>query len=144
MDATDPLIVPLKDARALGNRRVGGKAEKLAALIACGYRVPRGICITTEAYRRFVTDSALNERIRMELGRKPLSSMRWEEVWDAALRIRTAFLQTPVAPDVAHEIAVSCRALSEQPLVVRSSAPDEDSAQRSYAGLHESVIGGSA
>ena len=102
MDATVPLIVPLKNARALGNSRVGGKAEKLADLIAYGYRVPRGVCITTEAYRRFVTDRALNERIRMELGRKPLSSMRWEEIWDAALRIRAAFLQTPIAPSHCH------------------------------------------
>jgi phosphoenolpyruvate synthase/pyruvate phosphate dikinase len=83
MDATGPLIVPLEGARALDNKRVGGKAAKLADLIAYGYRVPRGFCATTDAYRRFVADRALNDRIRMELGRKPLSSMRWEEIWDA-------------------------------------------------------------
>ncbi len=27
----------------------------------------------------------------MELGRKPLEEMRWEEIWDAALRIRSLF-----------------------------------------------------
>jgi len=120
MDATVPLAVPLTGASVLGSRRVGGKAAKLSELIASGYRVPRGFCITTEAYRRFVVDDALNSRIEMELGRKALSSMRWEEIWDAALRIRAAFLQTPLPSDVAREIAAGCRALTEQPLVVRS------------------------
>ena len=38
----------------------------------------------------------LNSIINNELGRKPLESMRWEEVWDAALRIRTNFLKKPI------------------------------------------------
>jgi len=141
MGATLPLVVSLRDAGALGNQSVGGKAEKLSDLIAFGYRVPQGFCITTEAYRRFVDDGALNDVIAMELGRKSPSSMRWEEIWDAALRIRSAFLQTLLPSDVAREIVAGCRALTKQSLVVRSSAPLEDSAQRSYAGLHESVIG---
>ena len=141
MDPTSALVVPLSDARALGNRRVGGKAAKLSDLIALDYPVPRGFCITTEAYRRFVQKGALNDLIAMELGRKPLSSMRWEEIWDSALRIRAAFIKTPVPSDLAEEIVAACRAFTEERLVVRSSAPEEDSAQRSYAGLHESVIG---
>jgi pyruvate,water dikinase len=32
----------------------------------------------------------------MELGRKPLDAMRWEELWDAALRIRSAFLRARI------------------------------------------------
>jgi len=141
MDTTIALVVPLRDARALGSRRVGGKAAKLSDLIAQEYPVPRGFCITTEAYRRFVEKGALNDLIAMELGRKPLSSMRWEEIWDSALRIRAAFIKTPVPSDLAEEIVAACRAFTEERLVVRSSAPEEDSAQRSYAGLHESVIG---
>jgi phosphoenolpyruvate synthase/pyruvate phosphate dikinase len=141
MGATAPLVVPLQDARTLANQSVRGKAKKLSELTAFGYQVPRGFCITTEAYRRFVEDGALNDVIAMELGRKPLSSMRWEEIWDAALRIRAAFLHTPLPSDVAQGIVAGCRALTEQPLVVRSSAPQEDSTQRSYAGLHESIVG---
>ena len=141
MDPASALVVPLSDASALGNSRVGGKAAKLSNLIAFEYRVPRGFCITTEAYRRFVEKGALSDLIAMELGRKPLSSMRWEEIWDSALRIRAAFLKAPVPSDLAREIVAACGALTEDRLVVRSSAPEEDSAQRSYAGLHESVVG---
>jgi pyruvate,water dikinase len=141
MDPASALVVPLRGARALGNERVGGKAAKLSDLIALDYPVPRGFCIATDAYRRFVEKSALNDLIASELGRKPLSSMRWEEIWDSALRIRAAFLKAPVPSGLAREIVAACRALTEERLVVRSSAPEEDSAQRSYAGLHESVLG---
>jgi pyruvate,water dikinase len=108
-----PLVAPLRDARTLGNQSVGGKAKKLSELIGFGYRVPRGFCITTEAYRRFVADGALNSRIEMELGRKALSSMRWEEIWEAALRIRAAFLQIPLPSDVAQAIVAGCRGLDQ-------------------------------
>ena len=78
----------------------------------------------------------------MELGRKPFESMRWEEVWDTALRIRSAFLSAPVPPAIAEAIAAAVRKLGiEKPLAVRSSAPGEDSALRSFAGLHESSMG---
>jgi pyruvate,water dikinase len=78
----------------------------------------------------------------MELGRKPLESMRWEEIWDAALRIRSAFLARPVPPDLVREIEDALTELGEHKAVaVRSSAPGEDSASRSFAGLHESYVG---
>ena len=113
MGTAVPLIVPLAKAASLGGRWVGGKAAKLSRLIACGYRVPRGFCITTRAYRRFVEESGLDKRIAMEIGRKPMSSMRWEEIWDAALRIRTAFLRMPAPPDVSAELAEIKRIRSE-------------------------------
>ncbi len=141
MGATIPLVVPLADAVALGEQWVGGKAAKLSALVAAGYRVPGGFCLTIQAYRRFIEDGGLKKVIDMELGRKAMSSMRWEELWDAALRIRTAFLRTPLPPTVRDAIAATSRDLSGQPLAVRSSAVGEDSAERSYAGLHESVVG---
>ena len=79
----------------------------------------------------------------MELGRKPLDSMRWEELWDTALRIRSKFLATPVPRDVEQEVssALASLDLADVPCAVRSSAPGEDALGRSFAGLHESVVG---
>jgi pyruvate,water dikinase len=78
----------------------------------------------------------------MELGRKPLDAMRWEELWDAALRIRTAFLRAGIPDAIAGQIR---RALADYigdgAVAVRSSAPGEDSRQLSFAGLHESIVG---
>ena len=97
--------------------------------------------MSVRAYERFVDAAGLAATIRMELGRKPFPEMRWEEIWDAALRIRAAFLAARIPRDVEQAIADAYRALGPHPLVVRSSAPGEDGAARSHAGLHESLVG---
>jgi pyruvate,water dikinase len=78
----------------------------------------------------------------MELGRKSLDGMRWEEIWDAALRIRSEFLRAEIPGAVSEAIG---RALGDldtgSAVAVRSSAPGEDSRKVSFAGLHESVVG---
>jgi pyruvate,water dikinase len=68
------------DAASTGERWVGGKAATLSKLIASGYRVPKGFSLTTHAYHRFVEGGGLKDRIDMEIGRKPMSAMRWEEI----------------------------------------------------------------
>ncbi|MGD8627164.1 MAG: PEP/pyruvate-binding domain-containing protein, partial [Anaerolineae bacterium] len=142
MAAPSEWVVPLDEAAAQPERVLGGKAAKLAALAEAGFRVPPGFCIPTPAYEVFVAEARLGQAIRMELGRKPFESMRWEEIWDAALRIRSTFLAASIPPPVAQAIAAAVRALGRgKALAVRSSAPGEDSAQRSFAGLHESVVG---
>jgi len=106
------------------------------------FRVPNGFCITAAAYEHFLKEGNLVNVIRMELGRKPFEAMRWEEIWDAALRIRSAFLATPIPPAVAQEVGMAVAKLGADKVVaVRSSAPGEDSANRSFAGLHESFVG---
>jgi pyruvate,water dikinase len=121
---------------------VGGKAARLGSLIQAGFRVPRGFCITTRAYEQFIAEAGLSGRVAMELGRKSLDAMRWEELWDAALRIRSAFLRAGIPDAIAGQIR---RALADHvgdgAVAVRSSAPGEDSQQLSFAGLHESIVG---
>jgi pyruvate,water dikinase len=78
-------LIPLQDAAARDERLIGGKAAKLARMLQAGFRIPGGFCITTSAYEHFLTQGNLVDLVRMELGRKPLESMRWEEIWDAAL-----------------------------------------------------------
>ena len=135
-------VIPLEEAAGFEERSIGGKAAKLAQLAQAGFRVPGGFFITTRAYEYFVEEQDLARLIRMELGRKPFASMRWEEIWDVALRIRSAFLATPIPHDLAQAIVAAVEELgTAKPLAVRSSAPGEDSANRSFAGLHESVVG---
>ena len=67
--------------------------------------------------------------------------MRWEEIWDCATRIRNMFLTKPLPDDLAQEIhnGIGDR-FRGRTVAVRSSAPEEDDAQSSFAGLHESFI----
>ena len=118
----------------------GGKATALWRLQEAGLRLPATLCISTEAYKQFVNGS-IKEKIQLELHRKKFSDMRWEEVWDAALRIRNLFLRQNMEDKLAREISTAVEEnFSDNPLVVRSSAPEEDAAATSFAGLHESFV----
>ena len=66
LDAMDPEL----------RRLVGGKALALAELTRLRHLVPRGLCITTEAYESYVGQTGLREQMPMESGRKPLHEMR--------------------------------------------------------------------
>jgi len=135
-------LIPLADVDPGDESLVGGKAAKLARLRRAGYRVPDGFVVPTGAYAHFLASNNLDEIIRMELGRKPLDDMRWEELWDTALRIRSAFSAATVPAEIAEEIGAALDRLGTgRSLVVRSSAPGEDAEDVSFAGLHESVVG---
>ena len=122
--------------------RAGGKAVSLATLQRRGLRVPDGLCVLTAAYDRFVDAAGLRQAIILELGRKPFEDMRWEEVWDASLRIRNLFLRASLEAELAAvlEAALGRRFGDGRAAVVRSSAPAEDTAAASFAGLHESYV----
>ncbi|MCB2173924.1 hypothetical protein KQH41_01515 [bacterium] len=121
---------------------VGGKANRLAMLANHGYRVPPLLCLTTAAYDSFVGQAGLKERISLELNRKDLTDMRWEELWDAALRIKALFRATPFPSSLRTTVIDAVdRRFHGAPLVVRSSAPTEDTRDASFAGLHETVVG---
>jgi len=142
MDSGQPLLIPLEASAQWDDQLVGGKASKLSQLAGAGFGVPRGFCLTTRAYQRFANNAAIGATIRMELGRKPMDDMRWEEIWDAALRIRATFLSQPLDGALRDAIAQGLAGLDPSaPLAVRSSAVGEDAAGRSFAGLHESIIG---
>jgi pyruvate,water dikinase len=101
---------------------VGGKAAKLAALLRAGFTVPQGFCITTTAYEQFVAETGLATYVAMELGRKSLDSLRWEELWDAALRIRSQFLRAEIPAPISAEIGRALAAcVGDSAVAVRST-----------------------
>ena len=120
---------------------VGGKALTLATLIRGGITAPDGLCVATTVYKDFVRTTGLGTRIGLELGRLPLSEMRWEEIWDMALRIRNLFLNTPLPEHLKATLAATLEAhFGDRAVAVRSSSPQEDRAGSSFAGLHESYV----
>jgi pyruvate,water dikinase len=119
----------------------GGKCFSLATMLRHGLRVPNGICICLDIYRQFVTQTGLLDKIHFELHRKSFDDMRWEELWDAALRIRSMFTETQIPGQIVKQLGQAVRTqFGERPVVVRSSAVGEDSASVSFAGLHESYV----
>jgi phosphohistidine swiveling domain-containing protein len=135
------IILPLEKITPADRPLAGGKACSLARLAAAGFEVPDTLCITAEAYRRYLRSSGLPGRIALELARKPLEQMRWEEVYDSSLRIRHSFTLTPMPGALADELSAALTArFGGRGVAVRSSALAEDSALHSFAGLHESYL----
>jgi len=136
----EEIVIPLTETDRCLEKNAGGKGASLSRLIAHGFKVPAGYCLSTRAYRYFIETNEIDSAINIELGRKPLEKMRWEELWDSALRIRSMFLKSGM-PDIIAEAVKRQHSIMEEfsSFAVRSSAPGEDSAGLSFAGLHESI-----
>jgi pyruvate,water dikinase len=126
------LVLPLRKIDEQQRGQVGGKGFALAEMEKKGLRVPEAVCVTTGAYNEYVTKTGLRDQIILELYRKAFEDMRWEEIWDTSLRIRSLF-SARLAP------AIQSKFLGRT-VSVRSSAPGEDSSKTSFAGLHESYV----
>lgn len=137
----NPLCVDLTALSAADVPLVGGKASALGRLAGVGLPVPRGVCIATLAYEHYLDSTGIRQHLPLLLERKPFQEMRWEELWDLGLRIRSLFLNTPLPDVLAAEMSAALPSyLIENPVTVRSSAPAEDSAISSFAGLHDSFV----
>jgi len=93
---TSEIALSLQEIKTEDRPRVGGKGFALAVMARGGLQIPPALCITPEAYLEFVAATGIRETILLELGRKAFEDMRWEEIWDTSLRIRNAFLQSPL------------------------------------------------
>jgi rifampicin phosphotransferase len=134
-------LIPLDTIRPEDTPNVGGKAVSLARLSGFGYPVPDTLVIPVQVYQDYIARTGIRERILLELNRKEMGEMRWEEIWDASLRIRNMFLSVELPKDMDAPIRKILSAqFAEVPVVVRSSAPMEDSARASFAGRHESYV----
>jgi rifampicin phosphotransferase len=132
-----PLLLPLAACTQLS--LVGGKAAGLARLLAEGFSVPLGFCVTTEAY-----DHALR-----------VPNFSPAEQWQSALhssgverqrilsRCRTIIRNHDIV-ELTTEIVEQVRRLglaSPGLWAVRSSATNEDGAHTSFAGVYRTRLG---
>lgn len=141
MDARITYTIPISEAHGYPLKVVGGKTKNSSLCSKAGFRIPEGFAITTDAYFEFVRNNGIDKLIEMELSRKSELDLRWEEIWDAALRIRLAFTRGTLSPVIEEAIL---KTLSHWPegtkFAVRSSSPEEDAKDFSFAGVHESYV----
>ncbi len=137
-------MTPLLDIEgilAAGRQQTGTKAFHMAMLKENGLTVPRTWCVPASVYEGYLADTGLRDRIMVELNRKAFERMRWEEIWDVALRIRNFFLNTPLPASLENRLTRAlASACGDFPVAVRSSAPGEDEKASSFAGLHASFL----
>jgi pyruvate, water dikinase len=125
--------------------RVGGKnaslGEMLANLDALGVTVPDGFATTAAAYRDFMAQDGLADRIRDVLAGLDVEDV--EKLVETGAAIRQWIKETPLQPKLHDEIR---RAWDEMArgkdiaVAVRSSATAEDLPEASFAGQQETYL----
>jgi rifampicin phosphotransferase len=120
-----PSTVSLADATA-SVAMLGGKAASLVRLAAAGLPVPDGFVVTTAAYRTFLAEHRLEQRIAALL--------------DQPERIAQLFDEHPLPVALVEEILQAYADLGEPAVAVRSSATAEDLPDASFAGQQETYL----
>jgi pyruvate,water dikinase len=137
----DPLILSLGESH--DPSLVGGKAVGLAKLLAAGFAVPRGICVTTTLYRRCLATAGLDV---MELWKQTSTSSEMQRAQHRA-RIQGLILEQPWPAGFQTELERWLMNLTDGTSIrwaVRSSATNEDAAGISAAGLYRTALGQSS
>ena len=134
-------VIPLNHPDCGDANICGHKASSLNKLIARDIEVPEGICLSKDVYRNFIVHTGIREQILVELSRKNFQTMRWEELWDASLRIRNIFAKAVMPENLKKPIESAIgKYFPNMPVVIRSSSNFEDSPVASFAGIHESFV----
>ncbi|MGH6831288.1 MAG: PEP/pyruvate-binding domain-containing protein, partial [Methylocella sp.] len=122
---------------------VGGKnaslGEMIAKLTGTGVRVPPGFATTAGAFREFLADGGLDERIRAALDALDVDDVRALAKTGAA--IRQWILEAPFAQRLEQAVGAAYGELpGDAPVAVRSSATAEDLPEASFAGQQETYL----
>lgn len=128
-------IVPLNDATVL--ELVGGKAHNLCRVFELGLRVPDGFVVTTQAFEAHLEENDLAVKIHA-LAQRKIGQLSSQEV---SARIHNLIVNTPLSQELRDLFRSAAEGLLQGgPVVVRSSAVGEDSAQASFAGQLDSFL----
>ena len=125
---------------------VGGKnaslGEMISQLSTLGVNVPDGFATTADAFRTFLAQQKLDEKIHRRL--ETLDTDNVDDLRDAGTEIRQWIIDTPFPEDLLAEVSDAYQTLqSNNPdvtVAVRSSATAEDLPDASFAGQQETYL----
>lgn len=140
-------IVPFASIGSKDILRVGGKNASLGEMIQHlspkGIQVPDGFATTAEAYRFFLKENDLEDKLRIELAR--LDRKNFSNLAEIGETTHTLLLEAKMPDELEQEITEVYETLCEKngrtvDVAVRSSATAEDLPNASFAGQHESYL----
>jgi len=144
MSQTQPLVCWFQECHKDSVPLVGGKNASLGEMINAGIRVPPGFAVTTEAYRRFISQGGVDHEIKDALA--GLDHEDSAALDQASSRIRGLIESCPISTEMEDHIADYYRRLSKicglpaTPVAVRSSATAEDLPGASFAGQQDTFL----
>jgi len=140
-----PYIIAFEKLRNKDVELVGGKnasiGEMISGLATLGVTVPGGFATTSHAYRDFLAQGGLDERIRKTLATLDVDDV--ERLAVVGAQIRGWMLATPFPARLQQEVVETWRNMgqgSEFAVAVRSSATAEDLPEASFAGQQETFL----
>ena len=132
---THAAVLDLEAIDATQAALAGGKGANLGELSRIdGINVPRGFCVTTDAFRRVVAEASIDDRLD-RLAR--LDADDRDAIRALSAEIRQSIEGVAVPDDVA---AALTRAIEAGAYAVRSSATAEDLPTASFAGQQDSYL----
>jgi len=141
----EPYVIPLAELGIADVETVGGKNASLGEMIAnlesLGVSVPGGFATTAAAYREFLANDGLDERINAVLDSLDVDDI--EALTAAGKQIRQWILDAPLPSALTDAIARHWEALAggrDIAVAVRSSATAEDLPDASFAGQQETFL----
>ncbi|MBE9564556.1 MAG: phosphoenolpyruvate synthase, partial [Proteobacteria bacterium] len=125
---------------------VGGKNASLGEMISnlsgLGIKVPDGFATTADAFRAFLSQQGLDERIQHRL--ESLNTNDVAELVDAGAQIRQWILDAPIPDSLRTEVSEAWQSLTAGDetiaVAVRSSATAEDLPDAPFAGQQETYL----
>jgi len=145
MSSQLPYVLDFDELRMSDVERVGGKNASLGEMISqlskAEVRVPGGFATTADAFRDFLSEAGLEDRIRAELAGLDVDDVT--ALAATGRRIRTMIAEAPLPARLLADIEAHYRSLSgagDATVAVRSSATAEDLPDASFAGQQETFL----
>jgi len=126
---------------------VGGKnaslGEMISQLASLGVRVPGGFATTAEAYRDFLAQDGLDQRIHELIDQLDVADVK--ALAEAGSKVRQWILDAPLTPQLEIELREAYAEMLKREgedisVAVRSSATAEDLPDASFAGQQETFL----
>ena len=125
---------------------VGGKCANLGEMINAGIPVPPGFAVTAYAYKRFIEETGIAQKIYDILDETITDPKDPKQYEEASKKIRKLIESTPIPEEIRKAIVEAYRELSKKIgqkdvfVAVRSSATAEDLPGASFAGQQETFL----
>ncbi|MCE7792328.1 hypothetical protein K8O68_07835 [Salipaludibacillus sp. CUR1] len=117
---------------------VGGKAANLGDMLKAELPVPGGFVVLTEAYKAFIEENHLEEKIQTIL--RAVKGTEIEQLEEAAAEIKKLIEQGSLPEKVSQEIRTAYSLSGAEEVAVRSSATAEDLPGTSFAGQYDTFL----
>jgi pyruvate,water dikinase len=137
--------MPFNQLRNTDVALVGGKnaslGEMTVSLANFGIRIPEGFALTAQAFRLFISENSLNQKLSEELLK--LDKEKLSNLSEVGKKCRELISSGKLPQIICDEILQFYRALNKDKnisVAVRSSATAEDLPTASFAGQHDSFL----